>query len=270
VEEAEQRVRHVLSRPRVSPIARIPALVVAAQLAGRRGEDASELLAAADELAVGTGEQQRLVPVAVARAEAAWLADDPAGIGAAVTAAWPVALAHPRRWVLGELSWWALLAGRPRAGVEPVAEPFRHMLAGRFEAAAAEWARLGCPFWSAVSLGFAADAADARAGLHLADEISAPAVRAALARDRHARGLPVPRGPRATTRANSLGLTAREADVLALVADGLTNAEIAQRLFLSEKTVGHHVSAVLRKTGEPSRARAVAAARRAGLLGGPT
>ncbi|HVU90708.1 MAG TPA: LuxR C-terminal-related transcriptional regulator, partial [Jatrophihabitans sp.] len=98
----------------------------------------------------------------------------------------------------------------------------------------------------------------------------APAVRAALARVRYARGLAVPRGPRAATRANSLGLTARESEVLALVADGLTNAEIGQRLFLSAKTVGHHVSALLRKTGAPSRARAVAAARRAGLLGGPT
>jgi len=63
-----------------------------------------------------------------------------------------------------------------------------------------------------------------------------------------------------------VGLTARELEVLGLLAEGLSNAEMARRLFLSGKTVGHHVSAVLRKLGEPSRARAVAAAHRQGLL----
>ena len=55
-------------------------------------------------------------------------------------------------------------------------------------------------------------------------------------------------------------------EVLELLADGLSNADLAKRLYLSEKTVGHHVSAVLRKLGEPTRARAVAKARRTGIL----
>lgn len=46
----------------------------------------------------------------------------------------------------------------------------------------------------------------------------------------------------------------------------MTNAEIADALFLSTKTVGHHVSAVLRKLDAPSRARAVAVATARGLL----
>jgi DNA-binding NarL/FixJ family response regulator len=54
--------------------------------------------------------------------------------------------------------------------------------------------------------------------------------------------------------------------VLDLLAGGLTNAEIAQRLYLSEKTVGHHVSAILRKLGEPTRAGAVAAALRREII----
>jgi len=74
------------------------------------------------------------------------------------------------------------------------------------------------------------------------------------------------RGPRASSRANPSGLTTREAEVLALLAEGLSYAEVAQRLVLSRKTVSHHVSAVLRKLGEPSRTRAVAAAQRRGLL----
>jgi DNA-binding CsgD family transcriptional regulator len=91
-------------------------------------------------------------------------------------------------------------------------------------------------------------------------------VRHAVLRARHARGLTVPRGPRPTSRANPAGLTAREIEVLQLLVDGLSYAEIAGRLILSEKTIGHHISAILRKLGEPTRARAVAAAVRLGII----
>ena len=61
------------------------------------------------------------------------------------------------------------------------------------------------------------------------------------------------------TLANSAGLTARQVEILRLVADGLSNAEIAHRLVLSTRTVDHHVSAVLQKLGLPSRRDAAAA-----------
>jgi DNA-binding CsgD family transcriptional regulator len=74
----------------------------------------------------------------------------------------------------------------------------------------------------------------------------------------------VPRGRRAGTRTTPGGLTAREKEVLALIAEGLTDREIARRLFISERTVGHHVSAVLAKAGVSTR---TAAARQAARLG---
>src|SRR6185436_228142 len=64
---------------------------------------------------------------------------------------------------------------------------------------------------------------------------------------------------------NPANLTPRELEVLALLGDGLTNAEIAERLFLSEKTVGHHVSAILRKLGVANRVQAVTEAARLGI-----
>jgi DNA-binding NarL/FixJ family response regulator len=69
-----------------------------------------------------------------------------------------------------------------------------------------------------------------------------------------ARGLT--RGPQATTRANPANLTGREFEVLTLLAEGLRNAEIAGRLFISAKTVDHHVSAILAKLGVRTRGEA--------------
>jgi DNA-binding CsgD family transcriptional regulator len=175
-------------------------------------------------------------------------------------------VAHPQPWDLGELSWWLYLAGDHRQVSVPLARPFALMLAGEHRAAAAAWEALDFPLWSAYALAFSPEIRDAQQCLDTLDKLGAPAVRQAVLRDRHARGLVVPRGPRTASRANPAGLTAREAEVLQLLADGLSYAEVAGRLVLSEKTVGHHVSAVLRKLGEPTRSRAVAAALRLGVI----
>lgn len=76
----------------------------------------------------------------------------------------------------------------------------------------------------------------------------------------------MPRGPRRANRDHPAALTTRELEVLGLVASGLSNAEVAAQLYLSEKTVGHHVSAVLRKLGQPTRSRAIAYALRQGIV----
>ena len=89
---------------------------------------------------------------------------------------------------------------------------------------------------------------------------------AIVARKLRERGaLKLPRGHRPTTRANPANLTSRELEVVTLLADGLHNAEIADQLFVSEKTVAHHVSAILRKLGVGNRVQAVTEARRLGI-----
>ena len=90
--------------------------------------------------------------------------------------------------------------------------------------------------------------------------IEARAAASAFARSRAAAGRSVPRGPRATTQADPAGLTAREREVLALVAEGRTNREIARSLVLSEKTVDHHVASLMRKLDAHTRTEAVARA----------
>ena len=93
------------------------------------------------------------------------------------------------------------------------------------------------------------------------------AAAAIVARELRRRGAAnLPRGPRAATRENPSQLTARELEVLALVADGLRNRDIAERLFLSTKTVEHHVAAIRAKLGARTRGEAGAQALRLGLL----
>jgi DNA-binding NarL/FixJ family response regulator len=77
----------------------------------------------------------------------------------------------------------------------------------------------------------------------------------------------VPAGPRATTRANPAGLTERQVEVLGMLAEGLSNAQVASRLFISSKTVDHHVSAILSKLQASSRTEAVHIARERGIIG---
>jgi len=74
----------------------------------------------------------------------------------------------------------------------------------------------------------------------------------------------IPRGPTKRTIANPAGLTTRQLEVLGLIADGFSNGEIAAKLFVSKKTVEHHVSAIYSKLGVDSRTKAVNAAQEVG------
>jgi DNA-binding CsgD family transcriptional regulator/tetratricopeptide (TPR) repeat protein len=265
-DEASRLATVVLQHPRLSPVSEIPATAVLAQLATRRGADPSDLLDRAAELANRTGETQRTVTVALARAEHAWVSGRPQDAAACVAAVWAAATEHPQPHELGELAWWSAVGGTPRTPPTPVSRPFALVLAGRWRDAAAAWREVGSPYWEAVALGRSPDLDDARQAIAVLERIGAPAVRDALLRDRHTAGLPVPRGPRAASRGNPARLTDRELEVLVLLAEGLSNTQIADRLFLSSKTVGHHVSSVLHKIGEPTRARAVASAVRRGIV----
>jgi len=131
-------------------------------------------------------------------------------------------------------------------------EPYRLHAGGDPGAAAAAWTRIGCPYEAADAGADAADEDVVRSALAALTGLGARPGRARAARRLRELGVrSIPRGPRASTGPD--GLTAREQEVLALVRSGDTDAEVAARLHLSTRTVEHHVSAVLRKTGARTR-----------------
>jgi DNA-binding NarL/FixJ family response regulator len=124
---------------------------------------------------------------------------------------------------------------------------------------------VGDPYEQALELASSGEPEPMIESVRMLDALGAPAA-AALVRDRlRAMGTRVPRGPQTATRANPARLTERQLAVLELVSEGMTNAEIADRLVVSVRTVDHHVAAVLGKLGVRSRREAAAAAHAIGI-----
>jgi DNA-binding CsgD family transcriptional regulator/tetratricopeptide (TPR) repeat protein len=253
---------------RAAPLARTWPLLVRGLVALRRGGDGAGFLEDAWQLARRFGEPLRVVPALAALAERAWLqGDDDARLEEAAAGLAGLGVGTGVEWSTGELAVWLDRIGHhvDTAGLR-LAEPHRLLLERRPLDAAAVWGELSAPYDRAVALVDAGDDASAFAALDALDGLGADIVGARLRRGLRARGVSdVPGRRRKATRANPAGLTARQLEVLSLLGQGLTNAELAERLFISPKTADHHVSAILAKLDVRSRRHAAEAARRLGL-----
>lgn len=260
----------VLHDPSASAYNRGIVLQNLGRLRARRGDpDVDDVLAEALAFALSFDEPQVLVPVRLVRAEAAWLADDLAGATAEVEACLPY-LDLLNVYGLAEVAHWSVRTGVPWCWEGDVNELTVLILAEDHRSVAAFWEAHGCPYEAADALAESDDVDDVRRAHEQLMALGAvPRARMAVRRLRDLGAREVPRGPRASTRANAAGLTARELEVAILLADGLTNAEIAERLIVSRKTVDHHVSAVLTKLRVSTRRRVAAAATAAGVDLGP-
>jgi DNA-binding CsgD family transcriptional regulator len=169
-------------------------------------------------------------------------------------------------WLYGEFAFWLWRAGVTQRIEQEIAKPYALQIAGNWRAAADLWKELGCPYEEAMALADGNEAAQLEA-LAIFEKLGANPAAEKLRHTLRATGVRgIPRGPRPSTQENPAGLTARQMEVLACMSEGCTNTEIAERLFISSKTVDHHVSAILAKLEAHTRAEAVSLALQSNLI----
>ena len=249
---------------------RVSALPIIALVRARRGDPGVlPLLDEAAAMARREGELQYAVPVAAARAEVAWLEGRLDDVRVETEEAFAKATRQDSWWKLGRLLLW-----RRRAGINDTVDPrvperFRAELDGDHARAADLWGALGCDYDAALALAGSSDEELLRRSLTTLQRLGARATAAMVARKLRALGAQgIARGPRPATQRNPARLTEREVEVLELVGAGMRNSDIARKLFLTTKTVDHHVSSILRKLGVDSRGQAVAKAAQLGRRSG--
>jgi len=263
---ADQAARILRARD-LAPINRIVALTVLGHVRVRRGDpDALSLLDEALQLALPTCSLLRVGPVVAARVEAARLRDDHAACIEAVAAIAPLRKqSQYRNRVLAEIAYQLRLAGIHHEVPDDCPQPYALQFAGQWREAANAWQSLSCPYEQACALA-EGDPDAQRSALAIFERLGADPIVVRLRRELREAGVRgVPRGQRASTQSNPHALTVREIEVLQLLCDGMRNAQIAEHLSRSVRTVDHHVAAIFAKLGVTTRTEAMAAALVAGI-----
>lgn len=234
----------------------------------RRGEPGADeaLRHAWTEIGDRVGaESARHGMIRLALVESAWVRDDrAAAIDELRAARESRAVARFAR-SGGELALWGARLGVELELPSGASDPVVLELEGDWKRAIDAWRELQAPYEAALAA-LPGDDRAARQAMAALQKLGATATAQAFARERAARGARPARGPRRSTLANPAGLTRREQEVLQALDSEASNAEIAAALHLSERTVAHHVSAILAKLGARNRHLAVEHARRQGLL----
>jgi DNA-binding CsgD family transcriptional regulator/tetratricopeptide (TPR) repeat protein len=266
-EEAEATALELMGRTAPASINRLSSLYCLGSVRVRRGQaDAADLLDELMTAADGTGEPAHIVAARLVLAEAYWLAGEIEQSRHEVELADDVS-ANCDAWERGEIAVWLARSGSQRSPRGLLGEPFRSHVEGDVERAVDQWKTAGCSYDAAMVLVDTDDEASLRDALRVFESLGASATARAVRRKMRALGIKsIPAGRRQSTRNHPLGLTERERDVLQLVCDGCSNVEIAAELFLSPRTVDHHVSAILAKLDAPSRTDAAAHAVQLGLV----
>jgi DNA-binding CsgD family transcriptional regulator/tetratricopeptide (TPR) repeat protein len=262
-DEAEAGLRRLLAADDPGVLASF-GLSALGRLLARKGDPAAgALLERAWATATRTNSVQAIALAGIARVESAWLAGDHRA--AADLARVPLERTAGRgaERYHGELLRYLARCGHPVTAPAGCPPEFALGIGGDWRGAAALWRSLGAPYEHALELAGSGRQPELLAALATLDGLGAQAAATLVRRQLRRLGVThLPRRPRPRTRANPAGLTDRQLEVLGLLAEGLTNAEIADRLVVSVRTVDHHVAAILAKLNVTSRREAARAAGR--------
>ncbi len=250
----------------VPPFA-IDAYVVTATIKMRRGDhDPLPLLRKAETMAFGTREMQRIIPTLVALLEYEWLKGEmfiKTEDLERTVAMFERSINHIEN---SEFAYWLYKARKQKLPLKDLYEGYDVSDITRALKAATLWGKLGSPYQQALCL-FEGTETDKRQSIRIIHELGANAVSEKLKLEMRMAGIrKIPRGIRETTRANPYFLTSRELDVLKFLKEGMHNKEIASELYISARTVDHHISSLFFKLNVNSRIRAVDEAVRLGII----
>ena len=257
----------LLKNEEQAPIVRMGALVVIGTIKMRKGqENALPLLLQAKTMAFEAMELQRILPALVALFEYEWLTGRVLLEMEAIECAIGLIGQTASLYENSEFDFWLLRSRQQRLPFRETCEGFRIDTADEAVRSALFWERLGCPYEQALVLSEGGEE-DRKKALAIVNQLGACAVYEKMKQEMRTSGIrSIPRGFRKTTLANPALLTDRELGVLELLKEGLQNKEIGARLFISAKTVDHHISSVLFKLDVNSRNKAVQEALRLGII----
>lgn len=259
-DEAFDLAHSILQTEGLLPVIKTGVLITVGLLKLRRGEEgALDLLTEAKEIAFDTMELHRIVPALSALLECEWLLGTTLIETAVLDQTIGMIQQIKKITDDNKLYFWLKRARKDYVlTVEALYQDDRE------KGFATYWEKTGCPYEYALTL-FEDD--DKRKALEIVQELGAERVYQKLRQSMRSEGLKkIPRGKRLSTRSNAAQLTSRELDVLKLLQTGMQNKEIAEKLFISAKTVDHHISSILVKLNVSTRAKAVIEALTLGIL----
>jgi DNA-binding CsgD family transcriptional regulator len=265
--EAQAIAEQLIRNETQASIVKILALVVTGTIRMRTGEaDALPLLLEARTKAFESMELQRILPALTALLEYEWITGQAILEKAAIEYAIGLLSQGGTLRDSSDFDYWLWKVRRQKVPLHDIHARYRADHPAMAMETAAGWERLGCPYEQALFL-FEGDDDAKRQAIAIVHRLGATAVYEKMKLEMRSEGIrSIPRGSRKTTRDNPALLTERELGVLELLKEGLQNKEIGSRLFISAKTVDHHISAILFKLDVDTRTKAVREAIRRGII----
>lgn len=265
--EAYTIADNLLKNENLFPVIKIGALLVVATIKIRRGDrDVLSLLLEAKNLAFETTELQGIIPALFALLEYEWITGKiyiETEVLDQTISRFREATKDSKK---SRFYYWLKKARKQHPVLKEIYEAVEVNSISKVLEEAAVWEKLGCPYEYAVTL-FEGNEGDKRKAIGIVHELGADAVYEKMKFEMRTSGIKnIPRGIRKTTQSNTALLTCRELDVLQLLQGGLHNKEIGAQLFISAKTVDHHISSILFKLDVNSRFKAVTEAVRQEII----